>query len=110
MYKELYFSNKKKKLMKEKEKLMNQLMDFGAVELTDQSEKLSEEIWAQTASVDEDREKVISLEAKANRAEQALEVIDRYGDIKHPLFRTRRAVKKSQMDKLIEGEEKNEKK
>ena len=93
----------------EKEKLMNQLMDFGAVELTDQSEKLSEEIWAQTASVDEDREKVISLEAKANRAEQALEVIDRYGDIKHPLFRTRRAVKKSQMDKLIEGEEKNEK-
>ena len=93
----------------EKEKLMNQLMDFGAVELTDQSEKLSEEIWAQTASVDEDREKVISLEAKANRAEQALEEIDRYGDIKHPLFRTRRAVKKSQMDKLIEGEEKNEK-
>lgn len=89
----------------EKEKLMNQLMDFGAVELTDQSGKLSEEIWAQAASVDEDREKTISLEAKENRAEQTLEVLDKYGDIKHPLFRTRRAVKKSQMEKLIESRE-----
>ena len=36
----------------EKEKLMNQLMDFGAVELTDQSAKLSEEIWAESTSID----------------------------------------------------------
>ena len=42
----------------EKEKLMNQLMDFGAVELTDQSGKLSEEIWAANTSVAEEREKV----------------------------------------------------
>ena len=59
----------------EKEKLMNQLMDFGAVELTDQSGKLSEEIWADNTSVDEDREKVSAIEAKLNRAEQSLEVI-----------------------------------
>ncbi len=93
----------------EKEKLMNQLMDFGAVELTDQSGKLSEEIWADNTSVDEDREKVSTIEAKLNRAEQSLEVIEKYGDIKHPLFKTRRSVKKSQMGRMLADEITNEK-
>ena len=93
----------------EKEKLMNQLMDFGAVELTDQSGKLSEEIWADNTSVDEDREKVSAIEAKLNRAEQSLEVIEKYGDIKHPLFKTRRSVKKSQMGRMLADENDNEK-
>lgn len=93
----------------EKEKLMNQLMDFGAVELTDQSGKLSEEIWADNTSVDEDREKVSAIEAKLNRAEQSLEVIEKYGDIKHPLFKTRRSVKKSQMGRMLADESTNEK-
>ena len=93
----------------EKEKLMNQLMDFGAVELTDQSGKLSEEIWADNTSVDEDREKVSAIEAKLNRAEQSLEVIEKYGDIKHPLFKTRRRVKKSQMGRMLADENANEK-
>lgn len=93
----------------EKEKLMNQLMDFGAVELTDQSGKLSEEIWADSTSIDEDREKVTALEAKINRAEQALEVIEKYGDIKHPLFKTRRTVKKAQMGQILAEKETNEK-
>ena len=92
-----------------KEKLMNQLMDFGAVELTDQSGKLSEEIWADNTSVDEDREKVSAIEAKLNRAEQSLEVIEKYGDIKHPLFKTRRSVKKSQMGRMLADENANEK-
>ena len=93
----------------EKEKLMNQLMDFGAVELTDQSGKLSEEIWAGSTSIDEDREKAAAIEGKLNRAEQALEVIEKYGDIKHPLFKTRRSVKKSQMGRILEEEKTNEK-
>lgn len=93
----------------EKEKLMNQLMDFGAVELTDQSGKLSEEIWADNTSVDEDREKVSAIEAKLNRTEQSLEVIEKYGDIKHPLFKTRRSVKKSQMGRMLADENANEK-
>ena len=93
----------------EKEKLMNQLMDFGAVELTDQSGKLSEGIWADNTSVDEDREKVSAIEAKLNRAEQSLEVIEKYGDIKHPLFKTRRSVKKSQMGRMLADENANEK-
>lgn len=91
----------------EKEKLMNQLMDFGAVELTDQSAKLSEEIWAESTSIDEDREKITALEGQINRAEQALEVIEKYGDIKNPLFKTRRTVKKSQMGHILEEKVKN---
>ena len=93
----------------EKEKLMNQLMDFGAVELTDQSGKLSEEIWAGSTSIDEDREKAAAIEGKLNRAEQALEVIEKYGDIRHPLFKTRRSVKKSQIGRILEEEKTNEK-
>ena len=92
-------------LESEKEKLINQLMDFGAVELTDQSAKLSDEKWAATAVSDEDQETVSLLEGRINRAEQALEVIEKYGNLKNPLFKTRRKIKDARMEEIISAEE-----
>ncbi len=89
----------------EKEKLINQLMDFSAVELTDQTAKLSDEIWADSTVSDEEQDKISVLESKISRAEQSLEVIEKYGNFKSPLFKTRRTVKKSQLARILSDEE-----
>lgn len=39
-------------------------MDFGVVELTDQTAKLSDEIWAENVTADESRDKTARLEEK----------------------------------------------
>lgn len=93
----------------DKEKLINELMDFGAMELSDQTAKLSEEIWANSTTSDEDGEKIVSLEEKLERAEHALEVIEKYGNVKEPLFKTRRKVKKTILDDISSTHEQREK-
>ena len=89
----------------EKERLINQLMDFGAVELSDQTDKLAEEVWAEAVVSDETPETVSELEGKINRAEQALEVIEKYGNLKNPLFKTRRRINKSRLEQIQLDEE-----
>ena len=76
----------------EKEKLMSMLSDFGAVELTDQSHKLTDEEWKATTVQDENQETVAALENKMSRAQSALELIEKYDTSKSPLFSTRRRI------------------
>lgn len=85
----------------EKEEFMNRLMDFGVVELTDQTAKLSDEIWAQNVQIDESRDAAAKLEEKISRADLALEIIEKYGDLKQPLFATRRRVSAARMKRLL---------
>lgn len=81
----------------EKEEFMSRLMDLGVVELTDQTAKLSDRLWADNVTVDESREEAARLEEKISRANLALEVIEKYGKLKQPLFATRRRVSARQM-------------
>ncbi len=76
----------------EKEKLMSQLSDFGAVELTDQSRKLEDEEWKLLAVQDENQECAIKLDQKLAKAQQALDIIEKYDTSKSPLFNTRRRM------------------
>jgi len=76
----------------EKERLMSMLSDFGAVELTDQSEKLEDEEWKASAVQDENQEAVAALENKMNRAQAVLDLIEKYDTSKSPLFSTRRKI------------------
>ena len=77
-----------------KEALMSQLMDFGAVEFTDQSSKLDEESWRNAVMQDENQEAVAGLEGKISRAVLALTVLEKCETGKSPLFLTRRALKR----------------
>ena len=83
--------------------------DFGAVEITDQTEKLDNEIWRAAVVPDESQDKVAELEGKINNAEQALGVIEKYDTGKSPLFKTRRLVKKSRIGEILSDESKAEK-
>ena len=56
----------------EKEEFMSRLMDFGVVELTDQSAKLSDKIWAENVTADESRDETARLEEKISRLQAEL--------------------------------------
>ena len=81
-----------------KKQLLSHLMEFGAVELTEQSSKLTEEVWKNNTRIEENREEITRLEGKINQAVMALETIEKYGRLKSPLFATRRSVAKAQAE------------
>ncbi|MCI8609829.1 MAG: V-type ATP synthase subunit I [Firmicutes bacterium] len=79
----------------DKEKLVSSLMDFGAVQLTDQTGKFEESLWKDWTVQDENQEAVTLLEGKMSRAESAFAVIEKYDARRKPLFKTRRVVSKA---------------
>lgn len=83
-----------------KGKLIEALMNLEVVELTDQSDKLTDELWKDKVLPDDGSEGAAIYEADINRATQALEVIEKYGQLKSPLFKTRRIVAKSRVKKI----------
>lgn len=87
----------------EKQALMSKLSDFGAVELIDQSGKLEDELWQSSAQQDENLAYVQELEQKLNRAQQALELIERFDTRKSPLFKTRKRVTRSEVQAMSEN-------
>ena len=87
---------------------MSRLMEFGAVELTDQGSKLDMDIWRESVVRDENQESVSRLEAAINRAEQALEILEKYDTARKPLFHTRRIVERSREDEILQKQEVSE--
>ena len=87
----------------EKQALMSKLSDFGAVELIDQSGKLEDELWQEAAMQDDNLAYAQQLDQKANRAQNALEIIERFDQSKSPLFKTRKWVKRSALKAMAEN-------
>ena len=92
-----------------KENLISDLMELGAVQITeqvkdDQSEKT--DMAAAKEERDGNEEYVAKLDIRINRAILALETLEKYSTEKEPLFKTRRAMKASEFAKTMEGREK----
>ena len=60
----------------EKETLMSQLSELGAVELIDQKDKLEDELWKDMVVQDDNLAYAQRLDQKVNRAQAALEIIE----------------------------------
>ncbi len=73
-------------LDKQKESIMSRLMDFGAVELTDQKNKLSDETLSSIVTLDDSHAKAMSLTPRLSRAENALLFWRSTIKAKEPLF------------------------
>lgn len=86
-----------------KEKLISDLMELGAVQITDQSSKLAEdEIWKDFGVKDGNETEVASLELLINRVSLAMDTLDRFSTAKSPLFFTRRVMKKTEFAETLE--------
>ncbi len=88
----------------EKEDLMHRLMNFGALELTEQNQKMQEELWANSTSFEDNQEEIAALEAAINKSEAALDVIEKYGGQKSPLFKTRRRISSEKFRHISDSE------
>ena len=73
-------------LDKQKESIMGKLMDFGAVELVEQKDKLADENLSGFVTLDDSRAKAAELDAKLNQAESVLRFLEKYDTSKEPLF------------------------
>ena len=89
----------------EKEDLMHRLMDFGALELTEQNHKMQDELWANHTSFEDNQEEIAKLEAAINKAQSALDVIEKYGGLKSPFFKTRRRITREKFRQIEESEQ-----
>lgn len=89
-----------------KEDLISELMDAGALQLTDQAQRLTEDDgWKELGVRDGDESAVAKLDQEINRVSAALETLERYSTAKKPLFATRRAVKKAEFAATLSGRE-----
>ncbi len=79
-------------LKENRRELLDRLIELEAVELRDQTYKLSDDLWKENVYPDFVPEKIAYFEGKVTRAQQALDVIDEYGRLKKPLFKTRRII------------------
>lgn len=88
-----------------KENLISDLMELSAVQITDQSAKLTDDsnIWRSIGAKDGDDSAAADLELKLNQTSLALKTLEKYSTAKSPLFTTRRAVKKADFAKTIKG-------
>jgi len=84
-------------LDKQKESIMSKLMDFGAVELVDQKDKLTEQSLSGLVTLDNSQEKAAELDSKLNQAESVLRFLEKYDTSREPLFKTRRTMKASEV-------------
>ena len=89
----------------DKKRLMSELMDLGVVELTDCTAVTVEHFREASLAKDGAQETVEFFEKKVFDAAQALEVLEKYGKNKEPLFHTRRRIKKLQFKGIAESEE-----
>lgn len=97
-------------LDEQRESIMSKLMDFGAVELVEQKQKLADENWRELVTIDDSQESVAQLEYKINQAEASLRVLEKYDTSKAPLFKTRRLVDDRQVKDINASKSQTEEK
>lgn len=87
----------------EKETLISELMELGAVQVTDRMQELTEDENPVAFGVkDGDETAVADLEVKINRVSVALDTLEKYSTAKSPLFTTRRRIQKTDFAKTLE--------
>lgn len=79
-----------------KDAVMSRLMDFGAVELTDQRAKADAAELDSFLSLDKSQERASALDGKITQGETTLSIIEKYNDAKAPLFNSRRSISKAE--------------
>jgi len=65
-------------LESEKERILENLMKLGVVEITDSKEKMSSDDWKELVDVDGDNESVSRLDAQIDRVSAIIDYLDKF--------------------------------
>ena len=79
-------------LQEEREAMLRDLMNLGAVEISGANEKLQDEEWQKLVVRDGDEARATEKDKELVRVQQALDLIGKYGKIKPSAFQIRRTV------------------
>lgn len=89
----------------EKSALLKELMDLGAVEVSEPLDKLQDEEWQKLVVKDGDEATVAEYDKKIADTDSALSLIARYSSSKKPMFETRKVVTEQEYELMLESED-----
>lgn len=89
-------------LNKDKERILQELMRAGVVEITDNDEKIRSDEWARLVAKDGDAEAVSELESSMEKVDSALNCLSRYDNRKKSLFENKRIVDENHFNRIVE--------
>jgi len=73
-------------LESEKERILENLMKLGVVEITDAKEKISSDEWKELVNIDGDSESVSRLDAQIDRVSAVIDYLDKFDKRKNLSF------------------------
>lgn len=89
----------------EKRSLLKDLMNLGAVEVSNGADRLQEDDWRKLVVKDSDDENALKYDKMISKADRAREILSEYGKIKKPLFAVRKIVSEKEFKKILEKED-----
>lgn len=95
-------------LLEDKSSFIRDLMDLGAVQISNPDDKLIDKNWSKIVTRDGASEKASFFDGKVTKAEMALDILDKYKESKKPLFLVRKMVPYSTYEDIIKQENKYE--
>lgn len=93
-------------LESEKERILENLMKLGVVEITDAKEKISSDEWKELVNIDGDSESVSRLDAQIDRVSAVIDYLDKFDKRKKPLFSARRDISTSELNMVLQNQDK----
>lgn len=88
-------------LSREKEALIKELMSLGVVQISEQDARLSDESWSNVVRKDDAETASVKWETELERVDNALKLIDRFGDSKKPLISERKAIQTQEFEDAL---------
>ena len=91
-------------MISERHDLLENLEKLGVVEISSSVDRLQDEDWADLVDKDGDEEKVSEYDRELNKALGALNVLEKHGGLKKPLFAARRPMMRSTFEEMAKNE------
>lgn len=92
-------------LESEKAAVLSELQRLGVVELSDQSDKLSDAEWASIVRRDSEEDRVSRLDGELAQVDTVLDTLSRYDEEKKPLFAMRKPMTETEYAGLLQKPE-----
>ena len=89
-------------LEEEKQKVLSELQRLGVVELSDQSDKLTDAEWAAIVHRDSEEDRVSRLDAELSQVDTVLDTVSRFDNEKKPLFASRKPMTETEYAGLLQ--------
>lgn len=90
----------------EKERILENLMKLGVVEINSSTEKMSSDLWKDLVSIDGDNDKIASLDSSLDRISSVINYLETFDNKKKGLFQGKRTISMSDYRLTVQNKDK----